>query len=69
MFINNNIFITYSKKINLIIGQSRKKLFYHLISLIPMIVPNETPIAKHNIPFVVKPVICPRKVLNTESKS
>ncbi len=34
-----------------------------------MIVPNETPIAKHNIPFVVKPVICPRKVLNTESKS
>ena len=41
----------------------------HFISLIPTIVPSETPAATHSIPDVVSPVTCPRKVLKTESSS
>ena len=43
--------------------------FNYFISLMPMIVPSEAPATAHRTPFVVKPVMCPRKVLNTESKN
>ena len=41
---------------------------FYFASLIPKIAPIETPATTQSIPFTVKPVIRPRKVLNTESK-
>ena len=52
-----------------IIAHCYQALNDHFTNLIPTIVPSETPVATHSIPVVVSPVMWPKKLVKTESKS